>query len=175
MSCGIFVCGPLQLMFFCYQELHKKKSTVLKFHCRQAHSSLCTDPPPLSKNRRRAVCDSPSIIEYGKILHKLKKFDWWKAGYAHRLAHSRHSPNNGKTESARGTMGRGKSCVKGTLFIKGEALPTIFAHQRMIEWYLFHENRVKVPQKKTTRHVSDLHSAAIVTINKRHLILPMLL
>ena len=23
--------------------------------------------------------------------------------------------------------------IKGTLFIKGEALPTIFAHQRMIE------------------------------------------
>lgn len=72
--------------------------------------------------------------------------------------------------------------VKGTLFIKGEALLTIFPHQRMIEWYLFHENRVKVPQKKTTRHVSDLHRAAIVTIYKRHavykispLILPMLL
>ena len=62
-------------------------------------------------------------------------------GYVHRLAHSRHSPNKKieimENRKRAGDYGKREIVryftVKGTLFIKGEALLTIFPHQRMIE------------------------------------------
>ena len=72
MSCGIFVRGPLQLMFFCYtrEKVPSSNSIVgrLTLACVQT-------PLPSVKIGEGASMTAPSIIEGGKILHKLKKID----------------------------------------------------------------------------------------------------
>ena len=39
-------------------------NSVIAKYCDLSLSSLWTDPPPLSKNWRRGICDSPSLIIY---------------------------------------------------------------------------------------------------------------